>query len=685
MTRPKVVISPLAVCRIACPVYQQARVAALLVAVAVWLALSGVAAAYNCSGTPWQAITVTPSNLVTSSSSDYTLSTHVPNVSGCDLTTNTEITVTWPGDTDAGSITGGTLNGTPISTFITRFAQTVTFTSPVAVAFNQQVIIVLTMITNPSTPGSKTLSMSGTHSASGGAIGSTTSGQYSIVLPTATPTSTPTATATLTPTATASPTSPPTSTFTVITATPTLTPTFTPTPGPCTSFGLANPCIPGAGLRSTDCFLEWVSDPVPPRKFDRTPKNRLACYQGDPACDFGAEPDGCLFHTRLCINNSDPRLPTCTRTDIVSFQVKSPIPASAQGVDAANLTTLETQGSSGFGVVVLRGAKPQTVGTTNAVADECSATVPLQVPLRRFVSGKVARQSKRFVIKVVTSEGKSDTDTLTLECRPSTCGNGTVQSDHEACDDSNRTNGDGCDQGCHVEPGFTCSGQPSVCVRQATPTTTTTPTATQTPTITPSGLPSDTPGGAPTPTGTPTSSSMTTPTASPTPTQGTAVCGNGQLEAGETCDDGNTITNPPNDTCPADCTTINCATAATSRTVSVSFTPPAGKSVSSMTVLLEYPDGTVQIPGTGSDDPVPSAISNTPGGALVAVFDFDYALRVNLVSTAALTPGKIFDVSFADCLGAVPPSASAFKCTVTKAAAPNLTAVTGVTCSATVQ
>ncbi len=61
------------------------------------------------------------------------------------------------------------------------------------------------------------------------------------------------------------------------------------------------------------------------------------------------------------------------------------------------------------------------------------------------------------------------------------CGDGILDGG-EACDDGNTTDGDGCSAGCLEEPGFNCTGQPSVC---------------------------------------------------------TVTCGNGTLEGGETCDDGN--------------------------------------------------------------------------------------------------------------------------------------------------
>lgn len=46
---------------------------------------------------------------------------------------------------------------------------------------------------------------------------------------------------------------------------------------------------------------------------------------------------------------------------------------------------------------------------------------------------------------------------------PPVCGNGFIQFG-ETCDDMNTTPGDGCSDVCAVEPGYLCSGEPSVCV-----------------------------------------------------------------------------------------------------------------------------------------------------------------------------------------------------------------------------
>ncbi|MFY1826098.1 Ig-like domain-containing protein [Myxococcus fulvus] len=49
------------------------------------------------------------------------------------------------------------------------------------------------------------------------------------------------------------------------------------------------------------------------------------------------------------------------------------------------------------------------------------------------------------------------------------CGDG-VLGGYEICDDGNQLSGDGCNSVCEVEPGYTCTGQPSVCDNNRAPT-----------------------------------------------------------------------------------------------------------------------------------------------------------------------------------------------------------------------
>src|SRR5262245_227293 len=125
----------------------------------------------------------------------------------------------------------------------------------------------------------------------------------------------------------------------------------------------------------------------------------------------------------------------------------------------------------------------------------------------------------------------------------------------------------------------------------------------------------------------------------------------------------------------ASCTPI----AGTARTFTISFTPP-GVDVAGVTVLVDYPEGQVSIPGSGNALSVKQSILNVPSGAFSSPNDLDFALREGVASTAALTPGPIFTIKFQDCQGATPPTPADFTCTVENASDPFGNNVDGVTC-----
>lgn len=311
---------------------------------------------------------------------------------------------------------------------------------------------------------------------------STEHGVYDKRLP---PTPTPTATATGTGTETATPTGTasdtPTATFTdvpsaTMTATPLASPTGTPTPiatptdtatqqptatpTPTPTLGLScaaaaplNECVAGGGSSRTDCALELLVHPPPPLDRRGVPRNRIDCYEGD-ACD--ADPDLgnhlCRFDLRLCINNRDPRLPGCAASDVASLEVLRPSSRSADPADLANRLALElAAGAGGFGVSVVRAGQTVFTGATNAEPDRCADPLPILVPLRQASGGRLLAGNRKLRLRSATSLARTDTDVLSFRCRPSTCGNSLVESDHESCDDGNRLNGDGCNQACRLE------------------------------------------------------------------------------------------------------------------------------------------------------------------------------------------------------------------------------------------
>jgi len=272
-------------------------------------------------------------------------------------------------------------------------------------------------------------------------------------------------------------------------------------------------CVPGGGSGRSDCLLEWLVTPAPDLDRRGLPRRKIICHEADPECD--SDPDisnhSCSVPVRLCINNADARLPDCTPTDVDAIAVYKPYPDRLRdAADVANLAAMEASLHQDLGITVLRGRTPFLNGAPNSLADSCTNPIDITVPLRVRSSGKERRGRKTLKLKAATSDGERDTDSLRFECRPSTCGNDIIEA-HEDCDDGNRANGDGCNQGCRIEPTPTVTPTATV-----TPTVTDTPTLTPTPTVTPTATRTDT--STSTPTATPTPSPTETPTPLPTST-----------------------------------------------------------------------------------------------------------------------------------------------------------------------
>jgi cysteine-rich repeat protein len=159
------------------------------------------------------------------------------------------------------------------------------------------------------------------------------------------------------------------------------------------------------------------------------------------------------------------------------------------------------------------------------------------------------------------------------------------------------------------------------------------------------------------------------------------VCGNGSQEPGESCDDGNTSNN---DACPSDCVIAPCTPIVPSdRPIDVNFAPPVGVGVAGITVLVNYPEGKVIIPGSGNGLPA-GTITNTPSGASANSNDFDHALREVVVNATNMPPGLLFRIHTQNCQGAPAPAAADFTCTVLDASDQNGNDVSGVTCTVAV-
>jgi cysteine-rich repeat protein len=153
-------------------------------------------------------------------------------------------------------------------------------------------------------------------------------------------------------------------------------------------------------------------------------------------------------------------------------------------------------------------------------------------------------------------------------------------------------------------------------------------------------------------------------------------CGNGQIDIGEDCDDGNVL---DGDNCPSNCILkTSCAVTGT-KTVTVNVSAPASVlPLGALKVYLAYDNNKVNIPGTGSA----AAASVTASAFGESVNDLDSAIIVVLDDPSDVGSPP-FSVEFNVC-SAASVSASDFTCMVQQAATTGAVNASGVSCSVTV-
>jgi hypothetical protein len=129
------------------------------------------------------------------------------------------------------------------------------------------------------------------------------------------------------------------------------------------------------------------------------------------------------------------------------------------------------------------------------------------------------------------------------------------------------------------------------------------------------------------------------------------MCGNGFLEAGETCT-----------SCAADCTVQACTATTPIQTFRVNFIAPLGTSPSVAGVLVGYRSNRVSLPNTGTS----ARVKLRPTGTSQLVKDLDYAVRVVLNASAgsSIATGRIFTVDFDSCQGQAAVTPADFGCQI---------------------
>jgi len=162
-----------------------------------------------------------------------------------------------------------------------------------------------------------------------------------------------------------------------------------------------------------------------------------------------------------------------------------------------------------------------------------------------------------------------------------------------------------------------------------------------------------------------------------------ANCPGGLCSFTESCDDGN---NNDGDSCPSGCIINTCSVNATDRTVTVAFTPPAGKDLGSLTIYLKYPEHLARIPGSGAAIQVFNAINVIPGNTTLLPNDLDYAVRMQISENgnATIPAGNLLTITMDQCNLQPAPAPGDFTCIVEDAAKAGATLglpINGATCT----
>lgn len=164
----------------------------------------------------------------------------------------------------------------------------------------------------------------------------------------------------------------------------------------------------------------------------------------------------------------------------------------------------------------------------------------------------------------------------------------------------------------------------------------------------------------------------------------TQLCGNGQIDPGETCDSGDTLHDNgvgPADVCPADCTTNTACVGGGTVNVTVTFT--SAVPVGGMVLVLPYNDDKVMLPGPGASD-VSARLTSVDFSAQGT--DLEYGLRATLTdpSFAGIPSGTAMTIQFDTCTGAPALANTDLGCMVADASDAAFATIGGVSCTATV-
>jgi cysteine-rich repeat protein len=156
-------------------------------------------------------------------------------------------------------------------------------------------------------------------------------------------------------------------------------------------------------------------------------------------------------------------------------------------------------------------------------------------------------------------------------------------------------------------------------------------------------------------------------------------CGNGFVETGESCDDGN---QDHNDACPASCVIAFCFPTTANARIEATVAVPSGALVGGMTAFVDFPEDKLYLSGSGEQ--ALARFSSAPAGSTVSANDLEHAVRWAATTDTPFGSGVVFQATFQRCAGAPSPAAADFTCAVEDAADDAGNPLEGATCSVTV-
>jgi hypothetical protein len=162
---------------------------------------------------------------------------------------------------------------------------------------------------------------------------------------------------------------------------------------------------PGGGTSSTDCLAEFGGTPA---SYPASRPREIRCTDNDPACDDDPTLGICQFQAEVCLNVSDPNLPTCAPQALETYFIENEQP--------------DTNPKHDFDFQALEDALNFLVLPLDASdVDVCSGPVQmsLRLPIAPSKTGGHFRRGKKQIESTLAGDVTvRDEDKLKMTCVP---------------------------------------------------------------------------------------------------------------------------------------------------------------------------------------------------------------------------------------------------------------------------